>query len=65
MCDLSTIKQHPCVAVFPGRHGYPDPRGNTRCVSLPLCALHVVLDWKSYAYYLQSAASIKASTLRV
>lgn len=41
VCDLSTIKQHPCVALFPGRHGYPVPQENT--VSHCLCASNVVL----------------------
>lgn len=62
MCDLSTIKQQPCVAVFPGRHGYPVPQGDTHCLSLPVCVSHVVLDYKSCAYYLHSLAhSILAS----
>lgn len=62
MCDLSTIKQQPCVAVFPGRHGYPVPQGDTHCLSLPVCASHVVLDYNSCAYYLHSTAlSILAS----
>lgn len=50
VCDLSTIKQHSCVAVFPGRHWYPVSQEDT--VSHCLCALNVVLDC-----ILQSVAS--------
>lgn len=56
MCDLTTIKQQPCVTVFPGRHGYPAPRGDTHCLSLPVCASHVVSDHKNCAYYLHCTA---------
>lgn len=40
-----------CPAVFPGRHDYPAPRGDTHCVSLPLCTSHVVLHHKCCSYY--------------